>query len=164
MGQAVEECRRHLGITKHRRPFAEGKVRRDDDRGALVEPADQMEQELAPGLRERQIAEFVEDDEVEACKVISHPTLFAAARFRFQTIDQVNDVEEASTCAVADERTGNRDGQMALACSRAADENDVALVGDEGAGGQFPHQGFIDGRVGKVEVVDVPWQVAAWQW
>jgi len=43
MGQVVEECRRYLGITKHRRPFAEGKVRGDDDRGALVEPADQME-------------------------------------------------------------------------------------------------------------------------
>lgn len=55
MGQAVEECCRHLGITKHRRPFAEGKVRRDDDRGALVEPADQVEEELTSGLRERQI-------------------------------------------------------------------------------------------------------------
>ncbi len=53
MGQAVQERCRHLGIAKYRRPFAEGKVRRDDDRGALVEPADKVEEELTSGLRER---------------------------------------------------------------------------------------------------------------
>jgi hypothetical protein len=53
MGQTVEQCCRHLGITKHRRPLAKCQVRRDDDRGALVEPADQVEEELTSGLRER---------------------------------------------------------------------------------------------------------------
>jgi hypothetical protein len=43
VGQAVEQRCRHLGITKHGRPFTEGKVRGGDDRGALVEPADQVE-------------------------------------------------------------------------------------------------------------------------
>lgn len=65
MSQAVEECCRHLGITEHRRLFAESEVRRDNDRGALVEPADQVEQELTTGLSEWQIIELVEDDEVE---------------------------------------------------------------------------------------------------
>ncbi len=36
------------------------------DGGLLVEPADQVEEELAAGLGEGQIAEFVEDDEVLA--------------------------------------------------------------------------------------------------
>ena len=31
----------------------------------------------------------------------------------------------------------------------------VALVGDKSAGGQFPHQGFIDRCIGEVEVVEV---------
>jgi hypothetical protein len=42
-------------------PFSEVEVRRDDDRGAFVEPADQVEQELAAGLGEREIAEFVQE-------------------------------------------------------------------------------------------------------
>jgi len=42
-------------------PFAEGEVGGDDDRGALVESADQVEQKLAAGLRERQIAKLVEE-------------------------------------------------------------------------------------------------------
>ena len=56
----------HLGVAEDGRPFAEGKVGRDDNRGALVEAADQVEQKLAARLREGQIPEFVEDDEVHA--------------------------------------------------------------------------------------------------
>jgi hypothetical protein len=66
VGQAVEQCGCHLRIAEHRRPFAKGKVCGDDDRSALVEPVDQMEDELTTGLRERQITEFIEDNEAEA--------------------------------------------------------------------------------------------------
>ena len=64
MGEAVEQRRGHLGVAEDARPFAEGEVGGDDDRGLLVEPADQVEQQLAAGLGERQVAELVEDDEV----------------------------------------------------------------------------------------------------
>lgn len=50
-----------------------------DDRGAFVEPADEMKQELAAGLGEGQIAEFVENDEVQAGQVISEPPLASVA-------------------------------------------------------------------------------------
>ena len=66
MGEAVEQRGGHLGVAEDARPFAEGEVGGDDDRGLLVEPADQVEQQLAAGLGEGQIAEFVEDDEVHA--------------------------------------------------------------------------------------------------
>jgi hypothetical protein len=36
MGQAIERCGRHLGICEDARPFAEGEIGGDDDRGALV--------------------------------------------------------------------------------------------------------------------------------
>ena len=64
--QTIEERGRHLGICEDTGPLTEGQVGGDDDRGALVEPADEMEQELTAGLCERQIAEFIEDDEVHA--------------------------------------------------------------------------------------------------
>ena len=50
MGQLVEQRRGHLGVAEHGRPLAEGQVGGDDDRAALVEPADQVEQQLAAGL------------------------------------------------------------------------------------------------------------------
>ena len=39
MGEAIEQRRRHLGITEDGRPFAEAEVGGDDDAGALVERA-----------------------------------------------------------------------------------------------------------------------------
>ena len=50
--------------------------------GALIETADQMEQQLPAGLGEGEIAEFVEDDEVEAREVIGESSLAAGAGFR----------------------------------------------------------------------------------
>lgn len=41
-------------------------VGRDDDRGSFVELADQVKQELTADLGEREIPQFIEDQEVEA--------------------------------------------------------------------------------------------------
>ena len=65
MGEPVEERSGHLCIAEDAGPFTEGQVGGDDDRGAFVEFADQVEQELAAGLGEGQIAKFVQDQEVE---------------------------------------------------------------------------------------------------
>ena len=55
MGQAVEQGRCHLGVAEYTGPFAKGQVRGHDHRGLLVEAADQVEQQLAARLRERQV-------------------------------------------------------------------------------------------------------------
>ncbi len=47
MGEPVEQSGGHLGVAEDGGPFAEGEVGGDDDRGPLVEPADQVEEELA---------------------------------------------------------------------------------------------------------------------
>jgi hypothetical protein len=70
MGETIEQRGRHLRIAEYARPFAEGKVGGDDDRGALIEPADQREQQLPAGPSERQTAQFVENEEVEAGEIV----------------------------------------------------------------------------------------------
>ena len=47
MGEPVEQRGCHLGIAEHAGPFAEAEVGRDDDAGALVEFAEQMEEKRA---------------------------------------------------------------------------------------------------------------------
>ena len=49
MGEPVEERGGHFGIAEHRGPFAKGEVGGDNDPGALVELADEVEEELAAG-------------------------------------------------------------------------------------------------------------------
>lgn len=67
-------------------------------------------------------------------RLVSRPPLHAAARF--QLIDQIGDVEETPTCSVADQRTGNRDGQMALSGSRATDKDCTIIE-------QYPPDGLL---------------------
>src|SRR5919106_3472534 len=89
MGEPVEESGGHLGIAEDARPLAEGKVGGDDDRGAFIEAADQVEQQLAAGLGERQIAELVEDDEVDAGEVVGDAALAAGAGLGLELVDEV---------------------------------------------------------------------------
>jgi hypothetical protein len=94
VGEPVEERRGHLGVAEDAGPFAEGEVGGDDDRGSLVELADEVEEQLAAGLSERQVAELVQDDEVEAAQMIGDAALAAGARSGVELVDEVDDVEE----------------------------------------------------------------------
>jgi hypothetical protein len=57
--------------------LSKGEIGGDDDRGALVEAADEMKEQLAAGLGEGEIAEVVEDDEVEAGEMIGDVSIGA---------------------------------------------------------------------------------------
>ena len=131
MGQAVEQRGGHLGVAEYARPFAEGQIGGDDHRGLLVEAADQVEQQLAAGLGERQIAEFVEHDEVHAAEILGHPTLTAGAALGLELVDQIDDVEEPAAGTVTDAGARDGDGKMRLAGAGAADQHDVALMRQE---------------------------------
>jgi hypothetical protein len=56
VGEPIEKRGCHLGIAKHPRPFAEAEVGGDDDASLLVKLTEQMEQQCASGLAERQVA------------------------------------------------------------------------------------------------------------
>jgi hypothetical protein len=70
VSSAIEQRGRHLGVGEDARPFAEGQIGGDEDRGTLIKPTDEVEQELAAGLGEGQITEFLENDEVYAATAI----------------------------------------------------------------------------------------------
>src|SRR6202007_1681053 len=79
VSEPVQQRCCHFGVGEDARPFAKGGICSDNDRGALVEPADKMEQELAAGLGEGQVAKLIENDEVHAGQVISNPALSSVA-------------------------------------------------------------------------------------
>ena len=55
VGEAIEQRGGHLRVPEDGRPLAECEVGGDDDGSLLVELADQMEQQLAAGLREWEV-------------------------------------------------------------------------------------------------------------
>ena len=96
MGEAVEEGRRHLGIAEDGGPLAEAQVRGDDDAGALVELAEQVKEERAARCAERQVAQLVQDDQVQLREAFSDLAGLTLGLFLFEGIDQF-DVEKKRT-------------------------------------------------------------------
>ena len=153
--QAVEQRGGHLRVAEDRGPFAKGEIGRNDDRGPLVELADQVEQELTAGLGEGEIAELVEDQEVEAGDQIGGPALSFGPGFGVELVHEVDDVEEPSTAAFSDTGARDADREMGLSGSGAADQHEIALMIEEVSGGEVVDQGLIDlGRL-EVELLDL---------
>jgi hypothetical protein len=97
MREPVEQCGCHLGIAEDTWPFTEGQIGRDDDRSALIELADEMEEELPAGLSEWQVAKFIENGKVLAGEIIGDPPLPPCTCFSLQAIDEINCAKETAT-------------------------------------------------------------------
>jgi hypothetical protein len=104
------------------------------DRGASVKPADQIEQELASGLAKAKLAEFVEDEEVEAGEIVGQPRRSARAS-----------ASSRLTKSTVVKKRPRRPARMplraiaitrGLSASGAANQHDVALLADDPAGGE----------------------------
>jgi hypothetical protein len=71
-------------------------------------------------LGEGQIAEFVQNDEINAGEVIGEPVLSAAAGLCLKAIDEIDDIVEPAAGRGADAASRDGDGEMRLAGSRSA--------------------------------------------
>jgi hypothetical protein len=129
--------------TRERLPFAKGQVGGDDDRGPFVEPADEVEEELAAGLGEGQVTELVEDNEVHTGEVIGEPTLPTAASLGLEPVDEIYDIVEPAASAGADAASRDRDGEMSFAGACSADQGGVALLGNEAAAGELGDESLV---------------------
>ena len=54
-----------FGVAEHAGPFSEIQVGGDQHAGVLVQARQQMEQQCAAGLAKGQVAELIEDDEIQ---------------------------------------------------------------------------------------------------
>lgn len=115
----------------------------------------EMEQQLAAGLREGEIAEFVEDQEVEAAEQVCRAPLSVGAGFGIELVHQVHDIEEAPPFAASDAGPCDAHGKVGFAGPGATDEHDIALLFEELTGGQIAHQRLVDRRFLEAELVDL---------
>src|SRR5262252_10503519 len=109
------------------------------DRGAFVEPADQVEQHLSAADRERQITQLVEDDEIDTNKLVGEFSGLAGAGLCLELVDQIDSGKEAHAGTVAHAIGADGNGNMALAGAGAADQHGVALGGEKAALVQLAH-------------------------
>ena len=95
MGEAIEQCCCHLGIAKDLRPFGEAEIGGDDHAGALIELAQQVEQQGAARGAERQVAELIEDDEVGVDEAAGDLAGLSLGLLLFEGVDELDGGEEA---------------------------------------------------------------------
>ena len=156
MGEAVEQGRGHLCVSKDGGPFAEAEVGGDHDAGAFVELAEQVEQQRPARGAERQVSEFVQDDEVEFGQVFGDLACFAFGLFLLEGIDQFNGREEAGFAAMMlDCLDAKGCGDMGFAGARAASQDHVLGSIQELTAMQGPDGGLVDLAGGKVKPREV---------
>ena len=73
MGQSVEQRPGQALGTERLGPFVEGKIRGDQNRGALVALRDELEQQLRSGLRQRDEAQLVNDQQLVVGELLLQP-------------------------------------------------------------------------------------------
>ena len=83
MRESVEERRGHLRIDEDAGPLGEDQVRGDDHTGVLVQLREQVKEQRAPGLGQRQVAQFVEDHEIQVHQLVREPSGPATGLFLF---------------------------------------------------------------------------------
>ena len=73
MGQAVQHRSGQPFTAHHFGPLFKGQIGRDDQAGAFIRPADYVEQQFRPGLGERDVTEFVQQQDIQPFQVFVQP-------------------------------------------------------------------------------------------
>src|SRR3546814_4897129 len=143
-GDAVEQRLGHLGIAEDGGPLAEREVRGEDDAGALIKLADEVEQQLPSRACERQISKLVEHDQVEPRQLRRQGPALADPGLLFKACHQIDGVEVAGASASSHDIGCDRDGKVGLPRPRAADKHDIAPGWQDGAIMKGPDHLLID--------------------
>src|ERR1700728_2771338 len=156
VGEPIEQRGRHLGIAEHGGPLAEAEIGGDDDAGALVELAQQMEEQGPAGGAERQVAKLVEDDEIGVGEPRRDLARFALKLLLFESVDEFDGGEEPYALAVMlDGLDADRGGEMRLAGAGAADQDDIVGVFHELAAMELTCERLVDLAAGEVEAGEI---------
>ena len=143
MGETIQEGGGHLGVAKDLHPFAEGQIGGDDEAGSFVKLADQMEEQGAPGFREGEIAQFIENDRIHLGQVPCQVAGTALGFLPLQLIDQIHHVVKAHPLACVDGSHPQGNGAVGLARPRPAYQDEVVGTFHEGPRGQWLNLGFL---------------------
>lgn len=97
MGEPVQQCRGHLGITEDSGPLGKRQVGGDQNAGVLIEFGQQMEQQCSTGLAEWQVSKFIQNDQVHAHQAHGYAPRISLGLLLLQRIDQIHRRVEPDT-------------------------------------------------------------------
>lgn len=156
VGEPVEQRGGHLCVAEDARPFTEAEVGGDDDAGALVQPAQQMEEQRPSRGAEWQVSQLVENDEIGVNEPIGDLSRLALRLLLLKRVDQFDRREEPHSLVVMlNGLNAERGGNVRLARARSADQDDIVGVIEEVTAMELLHESLVDLAAGKVEAVQI---------
>ena len=115
-----------------------------------------MEEQGSAGGAERQIAKLVEDDEIGVGEPGCDLARFALKLLLFKSVDEFDGGEEPNALAmVLDGLDADRRGEMRLAGTGAADQDDIVGVFQELAAVELTRERLVDLAAGEIEACKV---------
>ena len=129
VGDAVEQCAGEPLGAEDLGPLVEGQVAGDQRRGALVALADGLEEQLGAGLRQRHIAQFVDDQQLVGGELLLEAPQVLLVAGLDQFADQSGGGDEANAMAALTSCQTERQGDVGLAGAAVAEQQDVFLAG-----------------------------------
>ena len=158
VGDTVEQRAGEALAGEDRGPFLEGQVRGDDGGAVLVAPAEDVEQELASGLRQRHVSELVDDQQADSGELALEAEQPLLVTRLDHLVDQVGGGGEVH--GEAPLAGGEAEGQsdVRLAHAARAEQDRVLAALDVIAACEVQHQHLVEARdgleVGALELLD----------
>ena len=155
VGEPVEGCAGESFGAEHFGPGLEREVGGDDHAGAFVGGRDDVEEQFGADLGGWDVAEFVEDEQVELGELGFEAEEAAFVAGFDQGGDELGGAVEADLVAAGACFGGERGGEVALAGAGVADEQDVLALVDVLAAGELGYQPLVHRRAGgEVEALE----------
>jgi hypothetical protein len=144
MGQAIEQGAGQALIAEDARPFLEREVRCDDGRSMFVTLAEYLEEQFRAGLGERDVAKFVDDEQLDDGELRLKPEQAPfVARLHQLMHEPGRRIERHGESALTGGEA-ERQGDVRLSGSAVAQSDDVVAGDDKLASRQFQRERLIE--------------------
>ncbi len=142
--QAIEQRAGEPLRAEDARPVLERQVRGDDRRSTLVSLGEDLEQKLGTRRRQRNVAEFVDDQELDGLEVALQLQKTSLVAGFHELVDEGGGGREGDGEALLAGGQPESQRHMRLSGARVAKCDDVLPAQDKLAAGKFQHQHLVE--------------------
>ena len=117
VGESVDDRLREPRVGEDLRPLAEGEVGRGDQRRAFVALGDHLEDKLGGALGQGEIAQLIEDEQLDACVACDDTGELASGLGFLQLVGESGEGGETDAASLLAGADRERDREMRFACA-----------------------------------------------
>ncbi len=127
-------------------PVAEREIAGDQQAAAFVAVGEHLEQQLGSGAAERQVAEFIDDQQVNPVELLQQRVQSELLLCFFELVHQSRRCEELRPHAFTAGGQAKCDRQVSLPSAGLAEQTDIGVLSNPVATSEFQHFLFADRR------------------